>query len=233
MLDREGGIKKLEIKGEMKLSIFDPDDARILVLTNGPLQERDGFKCRLHPKINKQLWASSGTLGLGDATKSFPVGSDNAPIILKWRKESTNESDIPLTLNFWPNVENGQTVVSVEYSADNAAVDLHNVLVRIPCGQSRDVPDVTACEGDYSFDQKAKVLNWRIPQIGSDNKSGALEFSVPEVDGDSFFPIEVSFDSSSTLSQIRITGVVQAENEEAQVKFDEETQMSVEKYTIE
>jgi len=158
VLDREGGIKKLEIKGEMKLSIFDPDDARILVLTNGPLQEKDGFKCRLHPKINKQLWASSGTLGLGDATKSFPVGSDNAPIILKWRKESSSDSDIPLSLNFWPNVENGQTVVSVEYSADNAKVDLHNVLVQIPCGQSREAPDVTACEGDYTFDQKAKSV---------------------------------------------------------------------------
>lgn len=79
----------------------------------------------------------------------------------------------------------------------------------------------------------SRVLNWRIPHIGSDNKSGALEFSVPEVDSDSLFPIEVSFSSGSTLSQIGITGVVQAEDEEAQVKFDEETQMSVEKYTIE
>lgn len=79
----------------------------------------------------------------------------------------------------------------------------------------------------------SRVLNWRIPHIGSANKSGALEFSVPEVDSDSLFPIEVSFSSGSTLSQIGITGVVQAEDEEAQVKFDEETQMSVEKYTIE
>ena len=84
VLDREGGIKKLEIKGEMKLSIFDPSDSKILVQTSGPLHEKDGFKCRLHPKINKALWTANGGLGLGDPTKSFPVGSDNAPIIVKW-----------------------------------------------------------------------------------------------------------------------------------------------------
>lgn len=92
VLDREGGIKKLEIKGEMKLSIFDPNDSKILVQTSGPLQEKDGFKCRLHPKINKALWTANGGLGLGDATKSFPVGSDNAPIIVKWSVHKSPQS---------------------------------------------------------------------------------------------------------------------------------------------
>ena len=78
-----------------------------------------------------------------------------------------------------------------------------------------------------------RLLSWRIPCINSDNKSGALEFSVPEIDGDSFFPIQVTFDSASTLSQIAITGVVQAEAPGQQVQFNADTQMSVEKYTIE
>ena len=233
VLDREGGIKKLAITGEIKLSIFDPADSKIVIQTTGALQEKDGFKSRLHPKIDKKAWTSDGALGLGDATKSFPVGSENAPIILKWRKESSSESDVPLTLNFWPNVENGSSVVSVEYSAANCGeIALQNVLVQIPCA-SREPPEVTNIEGEFKFDAKKQMLSWRIPQITPENQSGSLEFSIPEVDPDSFFPIEVSFDSGATLSRMGIVGVVQAENPEQEVEFHADTSMSVEKYTIE
>ena len=64
---------------------------------------------------------------------------------------------MPLSINFWPNVENGQTVVSVEYSAENAPIDLNNVLIQIPC-PTREPPEVTSCEGDFKFDQKAKSV---------------------------------------------------------------------------
>jgi hypothetical protein len=157
VLDREGGVKRVEIKGEVKLSIFDPDDAKVQVRTSGTLQESDGFKCRLHPKINKNLWASNGVLGLADATKGFPVGSDNAPIILKWRKESSSDADVPLQLNFWPNVEHGRSVVSVEYNAENARVDLNDVVVQIPC-PSQQAPEIGSVEGEAKFDQKAKSV---------------------------------------------------------------------------
>lgn len=233
VLDREGGIKKLAITGEIKLSIFDPLDSKIVIQTTGALQEKDGFKSRLHPKIDKKAWTTDGALGLGDATKSFPVGSENAPIILKWRKESSSESDVPLSINFWPNVENGSSVVSVEYSAANCGeIVLQNVLIQIPCA-SREPPEVSNIEGEFKFDSKKQMLSWRIPQITSENQSGSLEFSIPEVDPDSFFPIEVSFDSGSTLSRIGIVGVVQAENPEQEVEFHADTSMSVEKYTIE
>jgi hypothetical protein len=229
-LDREGGVKRLEIKGKVKLSIFDPDEARIIVRTSG-LSEKDGFKCRLHPKINKALWSSEGGLGLGDPSKPFPVGSDNAPIILTWSKSSTSEEDVPLTLNFWPNVEHGRTVVSVEYSADNAKVDLHDVRVLIPC-PSREAPEVASAEGETKFDAKNKQLSWNIGSITDDNKSGTLEFSVPEIDGDSFFPLQVQFEANSTLSQISIEAVQQADGGE-EVAFAADTQVSVESYTVE
>jgi len=230
-LDREGGIKRLEIKGKMKLSIFDPDDARIVVRTSG-LSEKDGFKCRLHPKINKQLWASEGGLGLGDPSKAFPVGSDNAPIILTWSKSSNSDDDVPLTLNFWPNVEHGRTVVSVEYSAENARVDLQDVRVTIPC-PSREAPEVASADGDTTkFDAKNKQLLWHIGSITDANKSGTLEFSVPEMDGDAFFPLQVQFEATSTLSQISIQQVQQADGG-AEVAFAADTQVGVESYTVE
>lgn len=52
IMDREGGIKSSEVKGEMKLSIFDPDDAKVTIRTNGPLKENEGFKCRVSTSLS-------------------------------------------------------------------------------------------------------------------------------------------------------------------------------------
>ncbi len=78
-----------------------------------------------------------------------------------------------------------------------------------------------------------RTLTWIIPSIGSDNKSGTLEFSVPELDSDAFFPLQVTFEAKETLSQISITAVQQAEGEGADVMFAADTQVSVESYTVE
>jgi len=234
-LDKEGSVRKIEIKGEMKLSIYDPDMSKIILQTNGALsdEKRSGYKCRLHPKINKQLWAQ-GKLGLADPSKSFPVGSDNAPIIVKWRKESSDESDLPFSINFWPNVEDGYTVVSIEYASERTPTPLHDVLVQIPCGASTDPPEVTSVDGDAKYDHRAKVLNWRIPLVDSDaHSSGSLEFKLPEVDADSFYPIQISFEAENTISNIQVEGVVQAESQENEVPFEVHTAVGVEKYVIE
>lgn len=228
-LDRDGGLKKMDIQGEMKLSIYDPDDSKIVVFTNGASKESEGFKFRLHPKIDKNLWAKQGTLGLADPTKGFPVGSDNAPTVLKWRKEKSAEEDVPFTLNFWPNVEDGKTVVSVEFSAEKD-IDLQDVIVSIPCG---DAPEVTNCSGEWRYDPKAHLLLWRVGTAGPSNSSGSFEFAVSETDSDSFFPIHIDFHSNQTLSGIEAANVVQAQNQEQSVKVLIETQLKVDKYIIE
>jgi hypothetical protein len=82
----------------------------------------------------------------------------------------------------------------------------------------------------------SRQLVWRIPSIGSGNKSGALEFSVPELDPDVFFPLQISFESAQTLSGIQVEAVVQAGEDAsagAEVAFHADTRMSVEKYTVE
>ena len=57
------------------------------------------------------------------------------PQNLMWRKVESSDRSLPITINFWPNVENGQTVVSVEYQADKKIL-LEEVIVRIPCPSS-------------------------------------------------------------------------------------------------
>jgi hypothetical protein len=42
VMEKDGGVKKLDLKGEMKITIFDPDDAKIVVRTDGALSKESG-----------------------------------------------------------------------------------------------------------------------------------------------------------------------------------------------
>jgi hypothetical protein len=224
-LEREGGVKKCEVEGEIKLSIFDPDHARIFVKTNGSLKENEGWKCRLHPKINKNMWGSNFALGLADTSKPFPVGSENAPTVIKWRKTNV---DSPFTLAMNPWSEAGKTAVTAEYQAKSG---LSNVIIRIPC-PSHEQPEVTNVEGEWKFDPKKKEIVWRIPEITEENTTGAFEFSVPELEDEVFFPVQIDFSSSVPLSGISIDSVHQVDDESQRVSFQAETNVTVEKFTV-
>jgi len=231
-LDREGGVKKMEIKGAMKLQVFDPDHSKLIVHTNNALDEKtSGYKCRLHPKINKALFASQGYLALTDPTKPFPVGTDSGLDVLKWRKIESHETAVPITVNFWPNIENGETVVSCEYNAENqSAIELHDVQLIIPC---HDQPNVTQSAGDWKYDNRNKQLIWHIGNITDDNRNGSIEFSVSEADGDSFFPLRIQFTSPTTFSGIQVTDVVHAENQSQELPFKPQITFSTDQYIVE
>jgi len=206
-LEKEGGIKKLDLKGEMKITIFDPDDAKIVVKTTGPLAKDRGFKCRLHPKIDSKAYEATGVLGLKDATKPFPVGSDNAPVILRWRMTSTEEAEVPFTLNVWPNTEDGRSVVSVEFEHNREGLSFKDVAITIPC-DSDEPPEIAQVEGEFHYDHKEKALIWQIPEISADASTGTLEFSVPEMDDDDFFPVRLQFHSTNTYAGLEVEDVV-------------------------
>jgi len=229
-LDKEGTLKKLEIKGEIKLMCYDPDEAKITLKTNGAGKESDGLKFRLHPKINKKLWTKDGTLGLNDSSKPFPCGADNAPIILKWRQTSKEESQLPFTLNFWPNVEDQQSVVSAEFNAEKEGFICQNVTITIPC-RSSEPPEIKQITGDFKYDPKQKLLIWTIPEISPDKPNGNLEFVVPELDADEFYPISINFKSSVLYSDIKIDSIVKVGTEET-VEFKTTQGLVVEKYQI-
>lgn len=44
LLDRDGELKRLEVKGEFQVCVYDPDVANIKIHTNGPLKKTSGFK---------------------------------------------------------------------------------------------------------------------------------------------------------------------------------------------
>lgn len=67
-------------------------------------------------------------------------------------------------------------------------------------------PVVGEVAGEYKFDSKKHVLEWRLPVIDASNSNGSMEFTIAGMESD-FFPIRVEFISSKTYSQIEV-GVV-------------------------
>lgn len=62
-------------------------------------------------------------------------------------------------------------------------------------------------DGEYDYDSKKHVLNWRLPLVDSSNKNGSMEFTVPAIPSD-FFPVNVSFYSSKSYCNIEVSRVL-------------------------
>ena len=227
-LERDMTLKKMELKGEMKLQIYDPKYSHIIVHTNGMLRDSDGYKCRLHPKINKSAWSDSHELSLTDTSKSFPVGSDNALAVCKWRKQYIDDTSVPISFNIWPTTENGQSVMSCEYTMDHDELVLNNVHVNIPC---RTQPNVSSCSGEWKYNKAHNILQWSIGIIDQNTNSGTIEFSVSECDSDTFYPINIEFNSTTSFSGIDITNVTTV-NDNQDVKFVPHISFTPETYVI-
>ena len=79
---------------------------------------------------------------------------------------TTDDTEIPFTINFWPNNEDGRTVVSAEISHVKAGVPFKYVFVSIPCRSAE--PKVSACDGDHKYTRNDGLV-WRIEEISDDH----------------------------------------------------------------
>lgn len=64
-------------------------------------------------------------------------------------------------------------------------------------------------DGEYKHDSRRNVLEWCLPVIDANNKTGSLEFSVAGQPND-FFPINVSFVSKRNYCDIQVGGKLHA-----------------------
>jgi coatomer subunit delta len=231
-MERDGALKKLEVKGEVVLTVNDPDDTRIVIHTGAALQKSDGFQHRLHPKCDKNAYSADGALTLKDSSKGFPVGSDSAATLLRWRRVSTDEDEIPFSINFWPNTEDDMCVVSVEINIVNEAIACENVVISIPC-PSDEPPEVQdECTGEWAFNRSAQCIQWRIPEISAAQDSAVLEFEVADVDPEDFYPLSVTFSSSTLYSNLEVTQVTAVEDD-TDKEFTQTAKLEVSKFIVE
>lgn len=72
------------------------------------------------------------------------------------------------------------------------------------CRSGVGAPVVGDLDGEYRHDSRKNILEWCLPVIDENNKSGSLEFSIAGRPND-FFPVNVSFVSKRTYSNIQVS----------------------------
>lgn len=228
-MTRDGALNSMEVQGTMTLEVYQEDSACVRVHVEQG-EACAGFQLKTHPNIDKKLFSGEGVLGLKQPDRPFPIGT--ALGVLKWRRQTSDESAVPLTINCWPSVSGSETYVNVEYET-NGSRDLHNTVIAIPIPPCRDPPQVTQVDGDYRYDARQGVLFWDVGLIDASNTTGSMEIVLAtQADESSVFPITCNFDSVSTFIDLAVTKIV-GTADEAPVKYGGATRVIVDSYSIE
>eukprot|EP00735_Rhodelphis_limneticus_P009569 TRINITY_DN2820_c0_g1::TRINITY_DN2820_c0_g1_i1::g.5768::m.5768 TRINITY_DN2820_c0_g1::TRINITY_DN2820_c0_g1_i1::g.5768 ORF type:complete len:541 (-),score=153.12,sp/Q5ZL57/COPD_CHICK/41.06/5e-134,Adap_comp_sub/PF00928.16/6.4e-28,Clat_adaptor_s/PF01217.15/0.00022 TRINITY_DN2820_c0_g1_i1:103-1680(-) len=226
VMNRDGGVENMEIKGEMALTVSNPDTAAIIL--NLEQGESSAFQFKTHPNINKQMFSDNSVLALKDPRRPFPLNS--ALSVLRWRMQTKDESEVPLSVTCWPTESGDLCYVNLEYELTKK-MRLEEVEIYIPVPGCREQPKVNQINGEHRFDPKKQLVTWQIDLIDQTNKTGSFEFTVPAMDVSNFFPVNVTFSAKTTLCPMRISTVSNAVSSEP-LGFDAEYQMNVEEYLI-
>lgn len=73
-----------------------------------------------------------------------------------------------------------------------------------PCRSGVGAPVIGDLDGEYRHDSRRNVLEWCLPVVDVNNKTGSLEFSVAGQPND-FFPVNVSFVSKGNYCDITVS----------------------------
>lgn len=181
-LNREGGSKSFEVKGDLQLRILDPSLSKVKLSVTA---EHSDAQFRTHPKVDKALFSSQSNIQLKDQGSGFPVNQQIG--VLRWR---TTTGDAPLAFTIWVNQgpSHGKYTVTVEYelAADDT---LRDIVVSIPF--RRDEPSISSMDEVYEI--SGDSLDWTIPSISEDNATGSFEFEAEAEEDSEFFPMTVRF----------------------------------------
>ncbi|KAJ1835094.1 coatomer subunit delta [Coemansia sp. RSA 2711] len=226
VVNRDGGLEQMEVKGDLSLIIS--DEAYGSVQVGVATSNQHNAQIKTHPKVDKKRFQSDAVIALKDASGSFPLSQ---PIgVLKWRIVSSNEEDIPLTINCWPSATgNGTVDVNIEYELTNTKLELEGVVVSVPIPPGAQ-PTVSDVDGVYEVDRARSTLEWQIPTIDASNANGSLDFSVPGDDSGAFFPVMVSFVCKKPYFDIEVTSVTSADSQD--VDFSHTVALIPEQYAV-
>lgn len=90
---RDGGLENMELLGMLTLRISDDTFGRIKLQLKNP--SNNLVQLQTHPNIDKELLKVKTQIALKNQTKPFPLNTDVG--VLKWRLQTTDESNIPLS----------------------------------------------------------------------------------------------------------------------------------------
>ncbi|XP_064115845.1 coatomer subunit delta-like [Macrobrachium nipponense] len=224
---RDGGLQNMEVQGILKLRITDADHGYIKVQVDNC--ETRQIQLQTHPNVDRELWRSCGQIGMKMSNRPFPANTDVG--VLKWRFQTTDDSQVPLSINCWPQ-ENGAggCDVNIEYNLENTEMELNEVTITIPLAAGAPPPVINDCEGEHEYDRAHCALVWRIPIIDKTAPTAAMDFTARGVP-DNFFPVRVSFSSTRPYCDLKVLGVVST-SDGAPITFSQETQLKTNVYEI-
>lgn len=133
--------------------------------------------------------------------------------------------------------------MNIEYELENEGVTLHDVVISIPLPyvaeiffystlrnllsivnpfiRSGSYPTVSSHSGDWSLNPSSHSLDWTIPAIDPQNRSGSLEFTVGGDDAGAFFPVKVAFVGQGSMAGVAAANITRIDNgEEATFSVD-------------
>ncbi|KAJ1921554.1 coatomer subunit delta [Mycoemilia scoparia] len=229
-INRDGGLEELEVKGDLFLTIKNEENNKSQVKVALPDNIKPQFKT--HPNIDKKLFTQNNLLTLKERARPLPLGQPAG--ILKWRFVSQDEEDIPLSINCWPepSATPGRYTVNIEYEKTEKTashLELKNVIIAIPIprGGHPEVEDIA--KGSYEV--KPGAIHWKIPVIDDGDSTGSMEFSIQAGSDDTFFPINVSFESDKPLCNVQIEKVSFTGGDD-DVDYSQFVQMKTDEYRV-
>lgn len=197
-LNRDGGVVKFEVKGELSIHIADAQLANVRMLMK---PYNTDFSFMPFPTINKDAFLNDRVLTQKEG-KVFKT-HQTVPVI-RWRSDS---GSAPISVLCWPTGDSA----SIQYELADPSVTLYNVTISIPIARAEPaIEDSTGGEvtiqGDY--------VHWTLPMVNGDNRSGSVEFTFPqEVPDDTYFPVQIGFNAPNvSLARMVVSDVVNAEN---------------------
>ncbi|EIM88032.1 uncharacterized protein STEHIDRAFT_94912 [Stereum hirsutum FP-91666 SS1] len=229
-LSREGGLESMDLKGDMNLQVSDPALARIKIALLPPTNDfGHELQFKQHPNVGKFVANKERVIALKDPSRQFPVNQSLA--VLKWRYTGKDESYVPLSINCWPTPSNDGTCdVNIEYELENETVSLYDLVISIPL-PAGSYPTVTSHTGDWQLNPSSHSLDWTIPLVNADDRSGTMEFSVGGDDVGAFFPVKVQFVGQGNTVGVRVGSITMVESGE-EVGYSEDAVVAVEKYEV-
>ncbi|SCV04746.1 LAME_0H20912g1_1 [Lachancea meyersii CBS 8951] len=102
-ISREGNVESSELKGSLELRINNSELAHAKISLHPKIDAKDkSFQFKTHPNIDKNLFLTSGIIGLRDSTKAFP-SNDQSLAVLRWRKVGIADDSAlaPLQICSW------------------------------------------------------------------------------------------------------------------------------------
>jgi len=225
--NRDGGLKNLEVTGMLTLRISDEQLGKVrLQLQN---TNNKNIQLQTHPNIDKELFKGRSIIGLKNPAKPFPINTGVG--VLKWRYQTQDDSDIPLSINCWPSDNgSGGCDVNIEFELENTNLELNDVVISINIPHGAGSPNIAECDGEYHHDSRKGALLWQHALIDADNKSGSMEFTATG-NPDDFFPVTMSFSSSKSFSDIKVLDCLEVDGGNP-VKYSDQVSFFAEKYEI-